>query len=1685
MSLTVTPVRFEHHRQAFGIGHSRPRLSWIITDASDGWSQAAYELQQRDGESIRVDSGDSVLVPWPFDALPSRERREIRVRVGGRDGSLSEWSEWAAVETGLLEPDDWTAQMIGPEDPGIASPLVRGTFATPGDRQIRRARVYATGHGVFQLELNGERVGDDELAPGWTAYESRLRYLTYDVTDLVHAGDNVIGAWLGDGWWRGYLGWGGNRALYGNDLGVMLQLEIDYTDGSRQVIGSGPDWVSAAGPMRSADLYNGEDFDARAFDPAWSTVDFDASAWAPVVARDLGDVELVAPDGPPVRVIETRAVEEVLTSPSGKTILDFGQNLVGRLRLTVTGEAGTVVTLRHAEVLEAGELALEPLRGAKATDTYTLAGAGAESWAPRFTFHGFRYAEVTGWPGEFDPAAVTAEVLHSDMKRTGWFSTDNPLVDRLHENVVWGMKGNFVDVPTDCPQRDERLGWTGDLQVFAPTATYLYDSAGFLVSWLKDLAAEQRKYGGTTMVVPAIVTGYSGPTAGWADAATVVPWAIYQAYGDVGVLETQFDSMVAWVDEVTAAAGDGRVWSAGFQFGDWLDPTAPANRPEQAQTYPEIVATAYFARSARIVADTAKLLGRTAEAEKYESLADEVKNAFHREYVSGAGRLLSDSATAYALALVFDLIDDADARQRAADRLAEIVAGNGYKISTGFIGTPIITDALSANGHADAAYRLLLQTDAPSWLYTVEQGATTIWERWDSLLPDGTVNPSGMTSFNHYAFGAVADWMHRVVAGLAPAAPGYRRLLIAPQPPRRGLTSATATLATPYGTASAEWRIVGEEIRITASVPVGVDADVTLPSGRTFTIASGIHEWSEPFEVEPETGHVFTVDSRLGDLIDSKPAMAVFTGVIAKWVPGAAEHMTGGMRGQDEVTPRQITAMLPDPAGVLADLERGFAALAAGEEIPADILTAPAPEVDDPELLEKASLLSGRDFWSTREAAGAPSMVMVDGPHGVRRQAGTADNLGFNDSLPSTCFPTGAAMGSTWDPALMREIGTALGEEARSLNVNMLLGPAINIKRSPLGGRTFEYLSEDPLLTGVLATEYVHGVQSTGVGTSVKHFAVNNQETDRMRVSAEVDERTLREIYLPAFERVVKDAAPTTVMSAYNAINGVFACENRWLLTDLLRDEWGFDGAVVSDWGAIKDRVEALRAGLDLEMPGTGDDGTDDILAAVRDGRLDRTVVEQAAARVATLAQRTKLTQTPPTYDADAHHALARRAAASGIVLLRNEHQTLPLRRGQNIAVLGSLAVEPQFQGGGSSHVNPTRLDIPFEELRAALGADVVSYAPGYAADGDAEALRAEAVDVAAAADVAVVFVGLFEEDQSEGFDRTTLDLPEEHVALIQAVAGRADRTVVVLSNGGVVTLEPWHDSVDAIVEGWALGQAVGGALADVLTGAVNPSGRLAESIPHRLEDTPSFLNFPGENEVVRYGEGVFVGYRHDTTVGRPARYPFGHGLSYTNFEHEDLQLTVTGADSAVARVTVRNAGEVAGAEVVQVYVAPAAAPVRRPRRELAGFEKIRLEPGESRTVEVPLDRRAFAYWDVTKDRWWVQPGSYGVEVGRSSTDIVLAARVTLDGDEDRPAPLTLESTVGQWFGHPVVGPALMQAMMANATPEQMAAAEDNGNMLKMVESMPMGQFARFPGVEIPDEALEQLINLSLDGHPV
>ncbi|GAA5037126.1 alpha-L-rhamnosidase [Thermocatellispora tengchongensis] len=844
-----TPV-FEHHRDPIGIGERAPRLSWTVVTDIPGWTQRAYEIELSDGTATGpVESDRSVLVPWPGAELRSRERRGARVRVHGHDGSASDWSPWSWAEAGLLDPADWRAGAAAPPlellgVPDGPAPLLRREFTVRGP--VASARLYVTAHGLHETEINGQVVGDDVLAPGWTSYHHRLRYRTHDVTALLREGGNAIGATLADGWYRGRIGFlSGKTNLYGDRTALIAQLEITYADGTTDLVVTDGSWRCAPGPVTAASLYDGEKHDARLLPAGWSRPGFDDASWLPADDLPHDPAVLVAPTGPPVRRVETIAPAEVLTGPSGETILDFGQNIAGRLRIRVQGPAGHTVTLRHAEVLEDGALALRPLRQAAALDRYTLRGDGEpEEWEPRFTTHGFRYAQIDGWPGELDPADVRAVVCHTDMRRTGEFTCSDPLLTKLHDNVVWSMRGNFVDLPTDCPQRDERLGWTGDIQVFAPAAAFLYDCAGPLASWLADLAAEQAEHGTVPHYVPwvPLVFGVS-PTAAWGDAAVLVPWTLYQRFGDLGLLRAQYPSMKAWVDQVASIAGEDHLWDEGFQFGDWLDPAAPPDEPGKARTDHVLVATAYHAWSARVLAETAALLGHDADAERYAALAGEVRAAFRREFVTPSGRLACDTQTAYALALTLDLLETPAQRERAGRRLVELVAADDHRIATGFVGTPLICDALASVGAYETAYKLLTQRNLPSWLYPVTMGATTIWERWDSMLPDGSINPGEMTSFNHYALGAVADFLHRTVAGLAPAARGYRRLRIAPRP-GGDLTHASARLDTPYGPASVSWARDGDTLTVTATVPPGATAEVDLPGAAVQEVGAGTHTFT-------------------------------------------------------------------------------------------------------------------------------------------------------------------------------------------------------------------------------------------------------------------------------------------------------------------------------------------------------------------------------------------------------------------------------------------------------------------------------------------------------------------------------------------------------------------------------------------------------------------------------------------------------------------------------------------------------------------------------------------------------------------------------------------------------------------------------------------------------------------------
>ncbi|MGI0521270.1 glycoside hydrolase family 3 C-terminal domain-containing protein [Microbacterium maritypicum] len=748
-------------------------------------------------------------------------------------------------------------------------------------------------------------------------------------------------------------------------------------------------------------------------------------------------------------------------------------------------------------------------------------------------------------------------------------------------------------------------------------------------------------------------------------------------------------------------------------------------------------------------------------------------------------------------------------------------------------------------------------------------------------------------------------------------------------------------------------------------------------------------------------------------------------------------------------------------------------------------------------LEEKASLTSGADFWTTKaiDRLGIPSVMMTDGPHGLRKQSGSTDHLGLASSVPATCFPPAVGIGSSFDPEIIERVGAAIGVEAAIENVAVVLGPGINIKRSPLCGRNFEYFSEDPIVSGILGAASVRGIQSKGVGTSLKHFAANNQEFDRMRASSDVDPRPLREIYLRGFERVVKDAAPWTVMCSYNKLNGVWTSEDPWLLTSVLRDDWGFDGLVVSDWGAVNDRVVGVAAGLDLEMPASGGRTDAQLVAAVRAGTLPESVLDTAAARAIDLVR--KAGERPAVagpLDVDAHHALAREAAGRSIVLLKNDGALLPLAADQKVAVIGAFATEPRFQGAGSSLINPTRVDKALDELRV-VGGENVSYAAGFAVEGGAveasgrtaEELRAEAVGVARTADVAVLFLGLPAAEESEGFDRDHIDLPAEQLAVLDAVLEVNPRVVVVLSNGGVVAL-PFADRVPAIIESWLLGQAGGGAVADVLYGAVNPSGKLTETVPVRLEDNPSFGNFPGEFGHVRYGEGLLVGYRWYDAKGLDVTFPFGHGLSYTTFEYTGATAEVGADGGIVVRLDVTNSGDRDGREVVQVYVAPTTSIVQRAPRELKAFASVALAAGETRSVELVVRREDLAYWDIRVDRWVVEGGEYTVEVAASSRDIRSRVSVEISGDAVHQE-LTMNSSVGDLMTHPIAGPIVQQALggLMGGLGGDAAAASMMPNdeaMQKMMASFPIGRLAGFPGLPVDFAQIEQLIAAANAGGP-
>ena len=834
----VTGMRVEYSTNPLGIDAARPRLSWRITSSERNTMQAAYQIQvARNNTGIwdsgRVASDSSVYVVYGGPPLASRTRYTWRVRVWDAKGRASPWSASASWETGLLQPSDWTASWIGttpsPTDSlgGPAALLRRGFRLT---NAVASARLYATSLGLYEPYLNGRRVGDWLFTPGWTSYNRRLQYQTYDVTSLLRAGDNAMGVVLGDGWYRGNLGFNGQRNVYGKRLGLLLQLEIRYRDGHIERAVSDSQWKTSTGPILASDIYGGETYDARQERSGWASPGYDDRSWARVVRLDPPVSRLLSPESPPVRRIAELKPVAIKRAPSGETIFDLGQNFTGWARLKTRGPAGAVVTLRFAEVLDRdGNLYTANLRRASQTDRYTLKGGADETYEPHFTFHGFRYVGVTGLPAPADSGTITGIVVSSDLAQTGTFETSDSLLNQLQHNIVWGQRSNFLDVPTDCPQRDERLGWTGDAQVFAPTAAYNLDVSGFFAKWLGDVAADQDASGALPWVIPDVLHADSASgsgTAGWSDAAVIVPWTAYVAYGDRALLARQYPSMRAWVDFEHRRAGSGLIWRPGWQFGDWLalhsdDPSYPG-----ATTNTDFIATAYFAHSADIVGRAARALGNASEATRYETLFRDVKAAFNREFVSASGRVGENTQTAYALAIAFDLLPDSLV-PAAADRLAAAVRARGMHLTTGFLGTPQLLPVLSATGHLDVAYGLLLQQSYPSWLYPITRGATTMWERWDGIRPDSSFEDAGMNSFNHYAFGAVGDWMYRTIGGIELDSPGAKKVRIAPHP-GGGLTHARASLETPYGTLASSWRLDDQRFVLDVTVPPNTSADVTL-----------------------------------------------------------------------------------------------------------------------------------------------------------------------------------------------------------------------------------------------------------------------------------------------------------------------------------------------------------------------------------------------------------------------------------------------------------------------------------------------------------------------------------------------------------------------------------------------------------------------------------------------------------------------------------------------------------------------------------------------------------------------------------------------------------------------------------------------------------------------------------------
>ena len=839
----VVSLRCEYHENPVGIDIEQPRFSWQIKSGDKSVLQTAYEI--RVATSIaelehsnthlwstgKVESSESVNIVYDGPALNSMQRAYWQVRIWDNKGNVSEWSDPAYWEMGILEQESWKAKWITLPDENKVNGLrpahyYRNDFSIT--KKVRSARVYVTSLGLYKLFINGEKVSDDLFTPGWTSYNKRLQYQTYDVTSLLKK-DNALGAMVGDGWYRGYIGWKDQHNYYGDQLALLLQLQIEYTDGSSEVIVSDENWKVNTGAIIGSDIYNGEFYDARLEMKGWAGEDFNDRNWANVTVLDHTKKTLVSPQGEPVRAIEELTPIEVLTTPEGERVMDMGQNMVGWVRIKMQGNKGDTVRLRFAEVLDKnGNFYTENLRSAEATDTYVFKDNKEVVYEPSFTFHGFRYVKFEGFDQFPDLTDVKGIVVHSEMKPAGTFSCSNPLINQLQHNIQWGQKGNFLDVPTDCPQRDERMGWTGDAQVFSMTAAYNFDVAAFYTKWMKDVLADQLPNGKVPHVIPDVLKGNGGAT-GWADAIAIVPWTVYRIYGDTRILEESYQGIVSWVNYMMDRAGSDYLWTGDPHFGDWLAFASTSSSYPGATTEKDLIATAYFYYTTNLLSKIATILGKTADAEKYQMLAANIKPAFNDEFVTPNGRLVSHTQTAYAMALSFDLLPD-QLVHKAADYLAQDVEKFRH-LTTGFLGTPLLCETLSDIGRDDLAFMLLNRTKYPSWLYPVTQGATTIWERWDGQKPDGTFQNVGMNSFNHYAYGAIGEWLYSHVAGIAPdpETPGYKSFCLSPHP-GGGLTNVSSEYLSIHGKIKSDWKLEDGIFFYNIEIPANTEATVVLPS---------------------------------------------------------------------------------------------------------------------------------------------------------------------------------------------------------------------------------------------------------------------------------------------------------------------------------------------------------------------------------------------------------------------------------------------------------------------------------------------------------------------------------------------------------------------------------------------------------------------------------------------------------------------------------------------------------------------------------------------------------------------------------------------------------------------------------------------------------------------------------------